>query len=758
MSANYITINSTFEPDDYKTMLEEAKDMTAQQQALEDKMTEQRTGMAALKQTANTPYARALLDQFETHLNNASDSLSRNGLSMQTRATAKDLIPLFSQTILPVSTAVAAKDAMVKAQENDIKEGKDTQFDRKANDISLDEFIKNPSLTYDSQNLDNITNNSAKVFENIKNVLRSSTGSRNWMNEFGNYYMTRFNQYGLKPAEIMKGILRDPNAPTEIKVALNNLYQAQKSYKWGNQFEDDRAWEAISRGMWFGLAKPEITDVKDEAGLDALKAARAAKETVLPKESLTRLYYDYTTDDKNKGVLNDINALYDNIKKKADGKSDEIDTLSHEFGIVAGSNPISHYIVSKADVNYNDYNDVLTGKVAPIYSAVVNGKKIYFQNVYHGYAGSNPNVNHDIITTTLYQYVGVNKNKNLPIFRPIKSKTAYDYLDSPAARAGDDKYGNAGSNAIRLYNGNFTSINEVKQLMKDKPKEYSTQLASDFRKYCGHNPKDDYGTPVFGKANPKTGNREINWNAMFNVISKVRDDYSKQLETQTASVMLDVTQTLKGQFLDYVSQVAMSKPNDVGMVEVNKDGTMASNDQSIGQEKLQEIRNDKNFVNNSNLLVVPSGDLYMSYNDGSNVMFLKINRDLFVGDLPGANIYLDNIKRRGVDRSKFREQYWAEKTLELNNGGKKRMFVGTDLLTKKKVRETMLDYYSNAITACSRDIKANSEAFFSELAARIRMRGKAEGETSNKDAENADLGNLYKQDANPDYSGDYDAQ
>ena len=758
MSANYITINSTFEPDDYKTMLEEAKDMTAQQQALEDKMTEQRTGMAALKQTANTPYARALLDQFETHLNNASDSLSRNGLSMQTRATAKDLIPLFSQTILPVSTAVAAKDAMVKAQENDIKEGKDTQFDRKANDISLDEFIKNPSLTYDSQNLDNITNNSAKVFENIKNVLRSSTGSRNWMNEFGNYYMTRFNQYGLKPAEIMKGILRDPNAPTEIKVALNNLYQAQKSYKWGNQFEDDRAWEAIARGMWFGLAKPEITDVKDEAGLDALKAARAAKETVLPKESLTRLYYDYTTDDKNKGVLNDINALYDNIKKKADGKSDEIDTLSHEFGIVAGSNPISHYIVSKADVDYNDYNDVLTGKVAPIYSAVVNGKKIYFQNVYHGYAGSNPNVNHDIITTTLYQYVGVNKNKNLPIFRPIKSKTAYDYLDSPAARASDDKYGNAGSNAIRLYNGNFTSINEVKQLMKDKPQEYSTQLASEFTKYCGNNPVDDYGTPVFGKTNPKTKNRSINWNAMFNIISKVRDDYSKQLEVQTASVMLDVTQTLKGQFLDYVSQVAMSKPNDVGMVEVNKDGTMASNDQSIGQEKLQEIRDDKNFVNNSNLLVVPSGDLYMSYNDGSSVMFLKINRDLFVGDLPKANIYLDNIKRRGVDRSKFREQYWAEKTLELNNGGKKRMFVGTDLLAKKKVRETMLDYYNNAITACSIDIKENSEAFFSELAARIRMRGKAEGETSNKDAENADLSNSYKQDANQDDSGDYDAQ
>ena len=758
MSANYITINSTFEPDDYKTMLEEAKDMTAQQQALEDKMTEQRTGMAALKQTANTPYARALLDQFETHLNNASDSLTRNGLSMQTRATAKDLIPLFSQTVLPVSTAVAAKDAMIKAQENDIKEGKDTQFDRKANDISLDEFIKNPSLTYDSQNLDNITNNSAKVFGNIKNVLRSSTGSRNWMNEFGNYYMTRFNQYGLKPAEIVKGILRDPNAPTEIKVALNNLYQAQKSYKWGNQFEDDRAWEAIARGMWFGLAKPEITDVKDEAGLDALKAARAAKETVLPKESLTRLYYDYTTDDKNKGMINDINTLYKNIKNKADGKTTEegpfsMGGLSWKFGVVTGSNPVYHYIISKEDVDYDDYNDSLTGKVAPIYSATVNGKKIYFQNVNKlswGYTDNNST------TSTLYQYLGMNKKKNLPIFRPIKSKTVDDADDSPAASVGDAE--DNVSNAIRLYNGNFTSINEVKQLMKDKPQEYVNQLVSDFEKYCGNNPKDDYGTPVFGKANPKTGHRQINWNAMFNVISKVRDDYAKQLETQTASVMLDVTQTLKGQFLDYVSQVAMSKPNDVGMVEVNKDGTMASNDQSVGQEKLQEIRNDKNFVNNSNLLVVPSGDLYMSYNDGSDVMFLKINRDLFVGDLPKANIYLDNIKRRGVDRSKFREQYWAEKTLELNNGGKKRMFVGTDLLAKKKVRETMLDYYSNAITACSIDIKENSEAFFSELAARIRMRGKAEGETSNKDAENADLSNLYQQDANPDYSGDYDAQ
>jgi hypothetical protein len=754
MSANYITINSTFEPDDYKTMLEEAKDMTAQQQALEDKMTEQRTGMAALKQTANTPYARALLDQFETHLNNASDSLSRNGLSMQTRAMAKDLIPLFSQTVLPVSTAVAAKDAMVKAQENDIKEGKDTQFDRKANDISLDEFIKNPSLTYDSQNLDNITNNSAKVFENIKNVLRSSTGGRNWMNEFGNYYMTRLNQYGLKPAEIMKGILRDPNAPTEIKVALNNLYQAQKSYKWGNQFEDDRAWEAIARGMWFGLAKPEITDVKDEAGLDALKAARAAKETVLPKESLTRLYYDYTTDDKNKGMINDINTLYEYIKNKADGKTTGEGPylkggLSWKFGVVPGSNPVYHYIISKANVNYANYNDSVTGKVAPIYSATVNGKKIYFQNVRH-------TIDDQIITTsTLYQYVGMSKEKNLPIFRPIKSRMADNFFDSPAASVEGAKDGE--SNAIRLYNGDLTSINEVHQLMKDKPQEYVNELASEFRKYCGHNPKDDYGTPVF---TPRPGGKSvnINWNAMFNVISKVRDDYSKQLEVQTASVMLDVTQTLKGQFLDYVSQVAMSKPEDVGMVEVNKDGTLASNDQSIGQEKLQEIRNDKNFVNNSNLLVVPSGDLYMSYNDGSSVMFLKINRDLFVGDLPKANIYLDNIKRRGIDRSKFREQYWAEKTLELNNGGKKRMFVGTDLLTKKKVRETVLDYYNNAITACSRDIRKNSEAFFSELAARIRMRGKAESETSNKDAENAVLSSLYQQDANPDQSGDYDAQ
>ena len=38
------------------------------------------------------------------------------------------------------------------------------------------------------------------------------------------------------------------------------------------------------------------------------------------------------------------------------------------------------------------------------------------------------------------------------------------------------------------------------------------------------------------------------------------------------------------------------------------------------------------------------------------------------------------------------------------------------------------------------------------------MRGKAEGETSNKDAENADLSNSYKQDANQDKSGDHDAQ
>lgn len=747
MSANYITINSTFEPDDYKTMLEEAKDMTAQQQALEDKMTEQRTGMAALKQTANTPYARALLDQFETHLNNASDSLSRNGLSMQTRATAKDLIPLFSQTILPVSTAVAAKDAMVKAQENDIKEGKDTQFDRKANDISLDEFIKNPSLTYDSQNLDNITNNSAKVFENIKNVLRSSTGSRDWMNEFGNYYMTRFNQYGLKPAEIMKGILRDPNAPTEIKVALNNLYQAQKSYKWGNQFEDDRAWEAIARGMWFGLAKPEITDVKDEAGLDALKAARAAKETVLPKESLTRLYYDYTTDRRNGNLIDSIDSLYNRIKDKADGKSDDALGISQNLNKRYGKNPISNYVIPW--VSEDDLHDDVLDSKAKLYTTYINGNPIYYVKIRKqslikaAVTGAKP----EMIRELILKPNGKNSH-GIPIFKVVhdsekENKGVED--DIPETNEGNsyDQY-------IRLNdNGTFETRSQTQNKIKNNKQLYVEKLVSEFKKYCGNNPKDEYGTPVF---TPKPGGKSVNvnWNAMSNVLKKQRDDYEQQLEVQTASVMLDVTQTLKGQFLDYISQVAMSKPNDVGMVEVNKDGTMASNDQSIGQEKLQEIRNDKNFVNNSNLLVVPSGDLYMSYNDGSSVMFLKINKDLFVGDLPKASMHLENIRKRGIDRAKLREQYWDEKTLTLNNGGKKRMFVGTDLLTKKKVKETMLDYYSNAITACSMDIRENSEAFFSELAARIRMRGKAEGETSDKDAENADLGNSYQQDANPD--------
>ena len=755
MSANYITINSTFEPDDYKTMLEEAKDMTAQQQALEDKMTEQRTGMAALKQTANTPYARALLDQFETHLNNASDSLSRNGLSMQTRATAKDLIPLFSQTVLPVSTAVAAKDAMVKAQENDIKEGKDTHFDRKANDISLDEFIKNPSLTYDSQNLDNITNNSAKVFENIKNVLRSSTGSRNWMNEFGNYYMTRFNQYGLKPAEIMKGILRDPNAPTEIKVALNNLYQAQKSYKWGNQFEDDRAWEAISRGMWFGLAKPEIKDVNDEAGLDALKAARAAKETVLPKESLTRLYYDYTTDRRNGNLIDSIDSLYNRIKDKADGKGDDALGISQNLNKRYGKNPISNYVIPL--VSEDDLHDDVLDSKAKLYTTYINGNPIYYVKIRKqslieaAVTGAKP----EMIRELILKPNGKNSH-GIPIFKVVhdsekENKGVED--DIPETNEGNsyDQY-------IRLNdNGTFETRSQTQNKIKNNKQLYVEKLVSEFKKYCGNNPKDEYGTPVF---TPRPGGKSVNvnWNAMSNVLKKQRDDYEQQLEVQTASVMLDVTQTLKGQFLDYISQVAMSKPNDVGMVEVNKDGTMASNDQSIGQEKLQAIRDDKNFVNNSNLLVVPSGDLYMSYNDGSSVMFLKINKDLFVGGLPKASMHLENIRKRSIDRAKFREQYWDEKTLTLNNGGKKRMFVGTDLLTKKKVKETMFDYYSNAITACSRDIKQNSEAFFSELAARIRMRGKAEGETSNKDAENADLSNSYQRDANQDDSGDYDAQ
>jgi hypothetical protein len=165
-----------------------------------------------------------------------------------------------------------------------------------------------------------------------------------------------------------------------------------------------------------------------------------------------------------------------------------------------GSNPVYHYIISKANVNYANYNDSVTGKVAPIYSATVNGKKIYFQNVRH-------TIDNQIITTsTLYQYVGMSKEKNLPIFRPIKSRMADNFFDSPAASVEGAKDGE--SNAIRLYNGDLTSINEVHQLMKDKPQEFVNELVSEFRKYCGNNPKDDYGTPVF-TPRPRTGSNQL---------------------------------------------------------------------------------------------------------------------------------------------------------------------------------------------------------------------------------------------------------
>jgi hypothetical protein len=50
-----------------------------------------------------------------------------------------------------------------------------------------------------------------------------------------------------------------------------------------------------------------------------------------------------------------------------------------EFGNV-GSNPVSHYIISKANVDYDDYKMILLDKLLQYISTTINGKKIYFQN------------------------------------------------------------------------------------------------------------------------------------------------------------------------------------------------------------------------------------------------------------------------------------------------------------------------------------------------------------------------------------------
>ena len=755
---------------------------------LMEKAIEQKAASEAIRDKATTPYGKALIDYFDKSVNDASDLLMRNGLNSISKQRVKDLLPIYSNTVLPVSVGLQAKDAFIKAQRA-AQEGNNTsfgksplQFSVNGDDVSLDEFIKNPSMTYEVQDGGELSKRAATTFGYLQNNYRGSFGGRNWKNIFGQYYFTRKNVYGMTDSEIARGMMMDPNVPEWFKQGFNGLYQSAASSHWGNRYEDDRTIGFIFQGALAALAKPVFSDVRDEDGLNAAKAKRAAAAKVPPFRNYV-IPYSMT---KATGAMNDT---VDEIKRITDGIDNGVEGLSwtantfndhdanvvkdiakakysqstyaaygRENGGVSGSGPKVGVIDDGEIKQYKVCGSFKTNKYE--YVAVPNNIGEY------GDAGISGNFIFDSAKGSL-----LNRWKNTRLYyRPIGSHKPFEWAGYAGGNFAvtdsvpfaskqmwnegylDSLFSNRDSNGNIQINydpktGYYIDPSYI--FFKDaKDPNISQTLRQGYvdkayRMTAGA--KDANGKPLWRAVKNKKGETmHVPASGTMTTITEYLNSMGNQLDQFNASTryayQLDVKPKLNMEVNTDIINKAISK-NYHGLTFVDEDGKEALKNKYNDPVVVQDMLKHSSSVLN---LIGPSGSMYMihSYIDpnDSNAepqrIIVKVDPDLYSGGSAQIDGCLKLIAQAWKERDDLSNKYVNEIKKRVENGGSKSNSKNVNLDSGQF--DSLDEEYRTKIEGLSAVIRDNSNAIYKMIIARFRHMAQATGDTSSKDFTFAD--------------------
>lgn len=150
--ANYsLILDTKFKPFSYQEMLAPVAAATQAHQALEDAYGELSAQAKTWGQYANEqtdPETYKMYKTYADDLEMQAEQLMRQGLTPSSRREMLNLRARYGEEIAPIETAYKRREALAAEQRKLYGADKTLRFERDASTMSLDDFIKNPSLDY----------------------------------------------------------------------------------------------------------------------------------------------------------------------------------------------------------------------------------------------------------------------------------------------------------------------------------------------------------------------------------------------------------------------------------------------------------------------------------------------------------------------------------------------------------------------------------------------------------------------------------
>lgn len=274
--ANYsLVIGSQFKPFSYSEMLQPVLMATQAHQELENQYGELATKASVWEEMANEqtdPYAYKMYKTYANDLEEQAGQLAREGLNTASRRDMLNMRARYSKEITPIEQAYTARQKQAEEQQKAFLQDPTLMLSRRAATTSLDDYIRNPQLAYESYSGKLITAQAASAASALAKEMQEKP--RKWRSILGNSYYETMMQKGFSSQAVLQAIQDNPNAAPQLTRIAEDAINSSGVRNWGDQATIARAIDYAKQGLWSAVGETQYQ------ALDNWRAKLAEQEAM----------------------------------------------------------------------------------------------------------------------------------------------------------------------------------------------------------------------------------------------------------------------------------------------------------------------------------------------------------------------------------------------------------------------------------------------------------------------------------------------
>ena len=283
--ARYVITGSKFKPFSYAELIQPIQLAEAAHQAVEDQYNELSTKANVWENIANeqdSPYTYNMYKTYADDLKYQADQLATSGLTPASRQGLNNMRTRYSQQIVPIEQGYAAKVRDIEAQKQAKLKDNTLMFDREAAFTNLDDYVRNPNLSYTAYSGQTLVSQTSQMARNLAKELKEYKKGKP-IDAYTNTFLTKYN---VSSDDVLYAIEHpnDKRSNKALRAIMDAAVNASPIPSWGDMDTLDRAYQYAGMGLWDAIGEERVTPIENYgARLAARQAAGSSSSATVPR-------------------------------------------------------------------------------------------------------------------------------------------------------------------------------------------------------------------------------------------------------------------------------------------------------------------------------------------------------------------------------------------------------------------------------------------------------------------------------------------